>query len=218
MLFLLKYTAAIILLWLGSMFAVTAVHEAASLPGGHICIAFAISFIVGIFIFKKYKFPAVYVFGHEMTHYLTAKLFLKKTGRIRLGSKSGSVEVMGSNIWIVLAPYIVPFYTIAAVSIYGLAICFYKSQWLDMVLACITAVGYAYHVMLTLHVLHLNQTDLLEYGPFFSIAVIFAGNMMLVLLSVLIFTGTWKDSVRYFIEITLVQKSLFFTALELLQR
>ena len=51
----------------------------------------------------------LYVFGHELTHWLTARLFRRRTGAFHVGGDRGYVMVERPNVWITLAPYFVPF-------------------------------------------------------------------------------------------------------------
>ena len=212
----LKILLGLLLSWIGAMCALTAIHESLSLPGNWLCCTFIMAFIAGIFIFRKWRFVPFYVFGHEMTHFLTAKLFLKKTGKIKLHRTHGSVEVFDGNVWIVLAPYIVPFYAILAVAVYGLASLFLQERLLDLVFAALAALGYAYHVVLTCHALKLQQSDLDVYGPFLSGSIIFSGNMLLILIAILVFSRTWKNALSYMQEITMVQADLVHSLIKCL--
>ena len=213
---LIKVILGIVISWFGAICAITALHEAAYLPRGALSLVFLVFFIVGLLLFRKWRLVFAYVFGHEMTHYFTAKLFLKKTGKIKLHKTYGSVEVVDSNIWIVLSPYIVPFYAFLTVLIYGIVSIFYKNPWLDYSFAALAALCYAYHVMLTFHALKLQQTDLDVYGPFLSGAIIFSGNTFQVLVAILIFSRTWKNALAYSQEIILTQVDLLQSALKLL--
>jgi len=204
----LKAILGMVISWFGAICAVTALHEAVHLPRGVLSCIFLAAFVVGLLIFHRYRFVFAYVFGHEMTHYFAAKLFLKKTGKIRLHRTYGSVEVVDGNIWIVLAPYIIPFYAFLTVLVYGVISIFYRHPWLDYSFAALSALGYAYHVMLTCKALKLQQTDLRVYGPFLSGSIIFAGNTFQILLAVLIFSRTWMDALHYSREITLAQADL----------
>ncbi len=202
---LLKVIFGVIIAWFGAICAITALHEAVNIPRGMLSYIFLGAFVVGLFLFHKWHLVFAYVFGHEMTHFFTAKLFLKKTGKIKLHKTYGSVEVVDSNVWIVLAPYIIPFYSFVMVLIYVIASIFYSNPWLDYSFAALSALGYAYHVILTVQALKLQQTDLKIYGQFFSWAIIFAGNMLQILIAILIFSHTWRNALRYAQEITLAQ-------------
>ena len=211
-----KVILGIIIAWFGAICAITAMHEAVNIPREILSYIFLGSFIAGMLLFYKWRFVFAYVFGHEMTHYFTAKLFLKKTGKIKLHKTHGSVEVVDSNVWIVLAPYIIPFYSFVAVLIYAIASIFYSDLWMDYSFAALSALGYAYHVILTAQALRLQQTDLQIYGPFLSWAIIFAGNMLQILIAILVFSRTWMNALRYAQEIMLAQVDMVMSLVKFL--
>lgn len=213
---LFKFISAVFIAWFGAICAITALHEAVNIPRGMLSYIFLGAFVVGLFMFHKWRLVFAYVFGHEMTHFFTAKLFLKKTGKIKLHKTYGSVEVVDSNVWIVLAPYIIPFYSFVAVLIYAIASFFYSNPWMDYSFAALSALGYAYHVILTTQALRLQQTDLQIYGPFLSWAIIFAGNMLQILIAILVFSRTWMNALRYAQEITLAQADMVMSLVKFL--
>ena len=155
-----------------------------------------LSALVGLVIFSFWRFNAIYVFGHETTHWLVAKLFLKDTGKMKLGSTGGSVEIAGTNVWITLAPYIIPFYVLLAIAVLGVSQIFWYPTPPKGVFAfgVATGLGYAYHLVLTRFVLSRQQTDLELYGKFFSIALIAFGNVLLLLLAVLMASNQWGEA------------------------
>lgn len=213
---LFKVILGIIIAWFGAICAITALHEVVNIPRGMLSYIFLGSFIVGLLLFYRWRLVFAYVFGHEMTHYFTAKFFLKKTGKIKLHKTYGSVEVVDSNVWIVLAPYIIPFYSFVTVLVYCIVSIFYSHPWLDYSFAALSALGYAYHVVLTCQALRLQQTDLQIYGPFLSWTIIFAGNTFQILIAILVFSRTWMNAFRYAQEITLAQAELVHSLVKLL--
>ena len=62
------------------------------------------AFVVGLPLFCFLRLNSLYVFGHELTHWVMAKIFLRKTGRFQSGKNAGAVEVENPNVWIILAP------------------------------------------------------------------------------------------------------------------
>ncbi|MBQ7179247.1 MAG: hypothetical protein IJS08_17655, partial [Victivallales bacterium] len=93
---------------------------------------------------------------------------------------------------------------------------FYSNLWLDYSFAALSALGYAYHIILTSQALRLQQTDLQIYGPFLSWAIIFAGNMLLILIAILVFSHTWMNALQYAQEITLAQVDLLMSLVKYL--
>ena len=166
-----------------------------------------IAFIASAVFFHRHRFTVVYVFGHELTHWATAKLFLKKTGRIRVGRLSGSTEIYNTNIAITLAPYIIPFYLMVLVGIFGLSQLFvYPSPlWTTYTVSILAGVTYAYHIMLNIFALRQAQSDLELYGKILSLAFILAGNALFLLLALLIATAQWKDACHAFAKLLIFQ-------------
>lgn len=83
----------------------------------------ALYFSIGIFAYAAIHFfvfraQRVYVVAHELTHAAAALLTGHGITRIDVGGKSGSVSTTGSNAFISLAPYCVPFYAICAALLY----------------------------------------------------------------------------------------------------
>ncbi len=166
-----------------------------------------VALVASAFFFHKHRFTVVYVFGHELTHWATAKLFFKKTGRIRVGRLSGSTEIYNTNVAITLAPYIIPFYLMVVVGIFGISQLFvYPSPlWVAYLVSALVGITYAYHIMLNIFALRQAQSDLELYGKVFSLAFILAGNALFLLLALLIATAQWKEGFHAFTKLLIFQ-------------
>lgn len=154
----------------------------------------------GILLFSCVcRFSPVYIFGHEITHWLVAKLFRRRTGKLRLGMYSGSVEIENANVWITLAPYIIPFYLLVTVGLTGLVLAFYQPPaWLMLIISGLMGLELAYHFVLTIFALSREQEDLKRCGVVFSYALILTGNVVLLTLALLLATGQWQLGARLF--------------------
>ncbi|MBR4220174.1 MAG: hypothetical protein IKR81_03395 [Victivallales bacterium] len=201
--------ATLCLFWLAFMLLGTILTTFKLIPllKNSITLTGFIAFVVAAFIFHKHRFTVVYVFGHELTHWATAKLFLKKTGRIRVGRLSGSTEIYNTNITITLAPYIIPFYLMVVVGLFGISQLFvYPSPlWAAYTISTLVGVTYAYHIMLNIFALRQAQSDLELYGKVFSLAFILAGNALFLLLALLIATTQWKEAFHAFTKLLIFQ-------------
>ena len=195
-----KWIASVALFWLSVMLAVTGCRVCIPFRLSHGAVVFLVAFAVGVFLFRWRKFSPVYVFGHEMTHWIVAKLFLKETGKFRVGMTKGSVEIADGNVWITLAPYIVPFYVLLAMGVFGLSQVFlYPSPpWAALAFVICAGLGYAYHCVLTVYAIGLSQSDLKVYGEFFSLSLIIAGNVLFLLLVLLLSNGQWRKAFDVF--------------------
>jgi len=113
----------------------------------------------------------MYLWGHEFTHLLVAKLFLRHVHGFHITSRSGGrVVIDRTNVAIDLAPYALPFYNVVALlpvtliggggpyarNIYLAAAAFLFSMHL-----CFSAEGFID-----------GQPDVLRSGRIFSLAVV----------------------------------------------
>ena len=201
--------ATLCLFWLAFMLLGTILTTFRLLPllKNSISLTGFIAFVLSAFFFHWHRFTVVYVFGHELTHWATAKLFFKKTGRIRVGRLSGSTEIYDTNVTITLAPYIIPFYLMVVVGVFGISQLFvYPSPlWAVYAVSIMVGVTYAYHIMLNLFALRQAQSDLELYGKVFSLAFILAGNALFLLLALLIATVQWKETFHAFTKLLIFQ-------------
>ena len=120
----------------------------------------------------------LYVLGHEMTHAMVGMLFGAKPSNLRVTVRGGSVLLTKSNVWITLAPYFVPFYTVLVV-LAALAVRLWLGR-LPCAWAWTFAVGftYAFHFLFTIRSLRQEQPDIHEYGRLFSWELIFLLNAL----------------------------------------
>jgi hypothetical protein len=130
----------------------------------------------------------LYVVGHEMTHAIWTWIFGGKVKKMKVSSKGGHVIISKSNFIIALAPYFFPFYAFLLVLVFGAGhlIWGWSKYW--TVFHLLLGVAYAFHVTLTIYILRTEQTDITEHGYFFSIVIIFLGNVLLPLICLPILT------------------------------
>ncbi|MCA1964795.1 MAG: hypothetical protein LDL31_12700, partial [Prosthecobacter sp.] len=62
-----------------------------------------------------------YVLGHELSHLVAARAFGGRIFGWSASPSGGYVETDKTNTWITLAPYILPFYSVAVVLLFGFA-------------------------------------------------------------------------------------------------
>ena len=166
-----------------------------------------LAFFDGLLFFYFFRFPAVYVFAHELTHFLVAKLFRRRTGRFTLGNLQGSVQVDNPNAWIVLAPYFIPFYVIVAMGIFGLTqlFVFPSPPWAVLVFAFVVGLAYAYHCLMTVVAISHTQADLHIFGPTFSMALILVCNSAILLFAILLASAQWSRAWTIFSTLAMRQ-------------
>ncbi len=135
----------------------------------------------GILLFHHFPLIPLYIFGHELIHWFTAKLFRLRTGRIRLRRNQGSVEIDHPNVWVILAPYFVPFYALLFLGMLGQLYWFVPQPppWVGWLAAILIGLSYGYHIALTWRALRMGQEDLRIHGVLFSLSLIAMMNLLL---------------------------------------
>ena len=123
----------------------------------------------------------VYVFGHELTHALWTWLLGGRVKKFKASAKGGHVVVTKSNFLIALAPYFFPVYAALVVLVFAVCQWVWGGRiyvaWFHLLLGA----AYAFHVTLTWHILHSDQSDISDQGYLFSMVVIFLGNVAVLL-------------------------------------
>ncbi len=153
-----------------------------------------IGFCAGLVFFSLVSpFMRFYVLGHELTHWFTAKLFRRRTGGLKIGADHGNVRVDRPNLWIILSPYLIPFYTVVWLIIMSII-----HIWVDNVDFFITfyaglGLSYAYHIVMTLLALSKSQSDLLFHGRVFSVCLIVMVNFMILFAGVSYFSNNLQN-------------------------
>lgn len=136
-----------------------------------------------------------YVFGHELSHLFTARMFGGRIFDWKVSATGGYVETDKSNTWITLAPYLVPFYTLIILIVFGVA-----GLALDMqtahaiplwkwtvslkplrILYALVGLTWFFHATYTVKTVLAEQGDLKRNGEFFSMMLIFLINAFLLI-------------------------------------
>ena len=189
---------AVFLLYLSSGLIWTILTLPVSLDRHPAALPALIGFVCGLVLFVLgNRFLRLYVFGHELTHWLAAKCFFRQTEGFRVSGESGSVAVERPNVWIVLTPYFVPIYTLVWVGLYGV-VRFWHGAMNGHALHVFYAglgVTYAFHTALTAHALGREQKDLTLYGRFFSLSLILCCNAALLFAALALAGGEWGHAI-----------------------
>ncbi len=119
-----------------------------------------------------------YVFGHELSHAIWTWMFRGKVLGFRSGASGGSVTVSKTNVFISLAPYFFPVYTVLAVGVYLIAKAFWKVEAYFEVYRFVLGFSWAFHLVLTVFVMLKGQEDVRENGSFFSVIFIYFANVL----------------------------------------
>lgn len=124
-----------------------------------------------------FKPNVVYIFGHELTHALAMFVSAGKVKSFKVGKKGGEVKGTKSNLFISLAPYFFPTYTLIIILLWIFAKQFWDVR--DFISAFLFAVGLTltFHFVMTVEFLKTKQPDLIKSGYLFSIALIYFINL-----------------------------------------
>ena len=145
----------------------------------------AVSFVAGLVVYSGihygyYNFSRPYVFAHEMTHALAALLCGCRIKDVSIGHDSGYVKMDRCNAFVVLAPYFVPAYVIAAALVYVIADLFVDVSPYRQVFLFASGFFTAFHFIQTFKTLfEADQPDLkLAGGKVFSVVMITLANLV----------------------------------------
>ena len=131
----------------------------------------------------------VYVFGHELTHAVWAWAFGGRVKKFKASSSGGHVILTRSNFLIALAPYFFPLYVALVILIYLMGHLIWNWQTYVPWFHFLIGAAYAFHVTLTWHILKTRQTDITEQGYIFSAAIIWIGNILVLLVGIPLLTS-----------------------------
>ncbi len=143
-------------------------------------LAGAATYLLLHFVFRKPM--TAYVFGHEVTHAAAALLSGYKVKSLFVSEKGGEVELSDSNVFVALAPYCVPLYTLAVVLAYGLVRQYAALSAPPLWVGFGIGLTLTFHGALTIHSLRQDQPDLRHAGTFFSLVMIVFSNGLALLL------------------------------------
>ncbi len=155
--------------------------------------------VVHLIVWMAFPAPTrVYVLGHELTHAVCALLFGARVSNLRVGISGGSVSVSKSNVWITLAPYFFPFYTIL-VAIAALVVrCFLPALPGPCIWLFVVGYTWCFHCCFTIRSLLQEQPDIQEYGRLFSYVQIWIFNIVGVSAWIVCTAGiSWRDFAHF---------------------
>jgi len=170
-------------------------------------------FVIGIVAYLVvhaliFKPSYLYIFSHEFMHAIATWMSGGKVKSFKVSSKGGSVGVTKSNLFIALAPYFFPFYTIVVTMVFFVAKFFLKNN-IDYN-PFLFAIGFtlAFHIIITVDFLKIRQTDLMHAGYLFSICLIYIVNIIVIglIFSLLFSSVTFK---AFLMDIYLNSKDIY---------
>jgi len=130
--------------------------------------------ILGYFIFQAIfdKPIKTYVFGHELTHAFFGLLSGAKIKSFKVATSGGSVSLSKTSLVIALSPYFVPIYTLILTGVYWGLSKFLDLRAFNLYFLFLAGFTLAFHLSLTSYAIGKGQSDLKQFGVFFSLILV----------------------------------------------
>ncbi len=140
---------------------------------------FSLGIVIWVIAFVGLPRPLwLYVFGHELTHAIWVWLMGGSVFKLKVRKNGGYILADRVNTWIALAPYFFPIYSLLVVILYGVAGIFWDVSHLRQAMFALVGVTWAFHLTFTCWAIWKGQQDLAYGGIFFSLAVIYTVNLI----------------------------------------
>ncbi len=193
-----KWLIGVALLPLCVSVTVTAARLVRALPGtaesmSPLAAWFAGGFVFWVILYLTLPRPTwSYVLAHELTHAVWGLVMGARISQLRVSERGGSVRVSKTNVWITLAPYFFPLYTILTILLFVILRLFWRMDTYLPFWAGLVGLTWAFHLSFTFSMLRIRQPDVEEHGRLFSYTLIYVINMATILASFGFLTsGTW---------------------------
>ena len=148
---------------------------------------FTLGSILWVIMFFGLPRPLLmYVFGHELSHAVWVWLMGGRVSKFKVRPDGGYIVTDTNNVWIALAPYFFPIYSVLVLMIYAGLSAFVDVEpyrrWF------FGAIGFTwmFHLTFTIWMLWNGQTDLIEHGTFFSTMLIYLINFAILSLMLIL--------------------------------
>jgi hypothetical protein len=152
-------------------------HEFLMFAGG--ATLWLVWFAFCILTWRQPRPLTVYVWGHELMHVLTARIFGGRIKDYEISRDGGYIVTDRYNFLIALAPYLWPFAAVPVLAIWGvvgwLPEALYHREWF------LAALGltWMFHLSFTAWMIPIGQTDFAGPGRIFSLGLIYLANVVL---------------------------------------
>ena len=145
------------------------VRELATREEGWIALGGILSYLLMHFFVRKPE--RFYLWGHEFSHIVLAKIFFRKIHQFHISSRDGGKVVLdGTNVLIDLAPYIFPLYCIAIAV--PASLFRHASPWVPDIYLAAASYLFTMHLLFSAEGFLTGQPDVRRSGRLFSAAVV----------------------------------------------
>lgn len=127
-----------------------------------------------------FKLNFLYVLGHEAMHAISTLFSGGKVTSMKVSGKEGSVGTTTPNFFVILAPYLVPIYTVLLAVLYFLLSFFTDVARFSGHFIFFTGFTLMFHLSYTAESIRGKQSDLIKTGYLFSLSLIYIANLIIV--------------------------------------
>ena len=149
-------------------------------------------FILGALMYSiihllLFRLDFLYVFGHESMHAFATVCSGGKASKMKVSGKGGSVKTTTPNFFVMLAPYMIPVYTVTIAMVYFILSFFIDITKYSGVFIFLIGFTLMFHLAYTAESIRQKQSDLIKTGYFSSISFIYIVNLVIVFLIMSLF-------------------------------
>ncbi|MDP8230454.1 MAG: hypothetical protein P9L93_05045 [Candidatus Gorgyraea atricola] len=138
----------------------------------------ALAYSVLHLVFVKLDF--LYVLGHELTHAIATFFSGGKVKGMKVSSRGGSIRTTTPNLFVALAPYLIPGYTVFIALLYFLLSFFTDVDRFSGIFIFLIGFTLMFHLSYTAQSIREKQSDLIKSGYLFSISFLYIVNLVIV--------------------------------------
>lgn len=136
------------------------------------------SALLWFFFFKPLVF--LYVIGHEFSHAIWVWLHGGRVHEFEARMEGGHIVTDKTNTWIVLAPYVFPFYSVVWLAAYAVAVGGLGVPGDERVLFGGVGFTWVLHLAYTVWMIYKGQPDIEYGGTLFSLAFVYLANLAVI--------------------------------------
>jgi len=142
-------------------------------------------FILGALLYSMmhlllFRLDFLYIFGHESMHAFATFCSGGKASNMKVSSKEGSVKTTTPNFFVMLAPYLMPVYTVIIAALYFILSFFIDITKYSSVFIFLIGFTLMLHLAYTAESIRGKQSDLIKSGYLSSISFIYMVNLVVV--------------------------------------
>ena len=145
--------------------------------------------------------PRAYIWAHELTHALFARLHGARVRDLSVEEDCGSIVLSKKHLLTILSPYFFPLYTVGVILVLLLLSFFVPHTHLRIPGLALLGVSWGFHACFTINSMMQHQTDLEYSGYIFSYVFVTLLNLIVLAIGLLVTTSypvldfllLWRD-------------------------